>query len=252
MNTAQIIESILREHEAPMSDALARALESVEDTKKERDALRTALSELGVTPEEARAGVERSKAIRGEPAELDALKGPDQAPARWEFRWLDTNPHTVTSGQWSEWRQVEPRHTETVTDRVVEIQAYINAGYKYELRPLYARPVPASVPDFSDAYQGAMEEAAIWKRRALESEELNRKFIAEINGPTYMGEPVPASVPRGMVVDRGFRFDSEKQHHVPTILVEFEPVPVGSPNDAKGWRDRDEVAEWLAAAPEVK
>ena len=45
------------------------------------------------------------------------------------------------------------------------------------------------VRDFSDAYQGAMEEVAIWKRRALEAEDLNRKFIAEINGPAYMGEP---------------------------------------------------------------
>lgn len=54
-------------------------------------------------------------------------------------------------------------------------------------------------PSFADAYQGAMEEVAIWKKRALEAEELNRKFIAEINGPTYMGEPAqPApSVPDG-------------------------------------------------------
>ena len=44
-------------------------------------------------------------------------------------------------------------------------------------------------PSFADAYQGAMEEVAIWKKRALEAEDLNRKFIAEINGPTYMGEP---------------------------------------------------------------
>lgn len=43
---------------------------------------------------------------------------------------------------------------------------------------------------------GAMEEVAIWKRRALEAEDLNRKFIAEINGPTHMGEPAP-SVPHG-------------------------------------------------------
>ena len=52
-------------------------------------------------------------------------------------------------------------------------------------------------PSFAAAYQGAMEEVAIWKKRALEAEELNRKFIAEINGPTYMGEPAqPApSVP---------------------------------------------------------
>ena len=44
-------------------------------------------------------------------------------------------------------------------------------------------------PSFADAYQGAMEEVAIWKRRALEAEDLNRKFIAEINGPMHMGEP---------------------------------------------------------------
>ena len=55
------------------------------------------------------------------------------------------------------------------------------------------------VRDFSDAYQGAMEEVAIWKRRALEAETLNRKFIAGINGPMHMGEPAqPApSIPEG-------------------------------------------------------
>jgi hypothetical protein len=59
--------------------------------------------------------------------------------------------------------------------------------------PADAQPAPS----FADAYQGAMEEAATWKRRALEAEDLNRKFIAEINGPTHMGEPAqPApSVP---------------------------------------------------------
>jgi hypothetical protein len=59
--------------------------------------------------------------------------------------------------------------------------------------PADAQPAPS----FADAYQGAMEEVAIWKRRALEAEDLNRKFIAEINGPTHMGEPAqPApSVP---------------------------------------------------------
>jgi hypothetical protein len=59
--------------------------------------------------------------------------------------------------------------------------------------PADAQPAPS----FADAYQGAMEEAATWKKRALEAEDLNRKFIAEINGPTHMGEPAqPApSVP---------------------------------------------------------
>ena len=61
--------------------------------------------------------------------------------------------------------------------------------------PLGAQPSPS----FADAYQGAMEDVAIWKKRALEAEDLNRKFIAEINGPAYMGEPAqPApSIPEG-------------------------------------------------------
>ena len=50
---------------------------------------------------------------------------------------------------------------------------------------------PASV----DAYVGAREDAAIWRKRALEAEELNRKFIAEVNGPTYLGEPVKQEQP---------------------------------------------------------
>lgn len=54
-----------------------------------------------------------------------------------------------------------------------------------EARVTGAQPAPS----FADAYQGAMEEVAIWKKRALEAEDLNRKFVAEINGPTYMGGP---------------------------------------------------------------
>ena len=55
--------------------------------------------------------------------------------------------------------------------------------------PLPDAPGTQPAPSFADAYQGAMEEVAIWKKRALEAEDLNRKFIAEINGPAYMGEP---------------------------------------------------------------
>jgi len=40
-----------------------------------------------------------------------------------------------------------------------------------------------------DAYAGAREDLAIWKKRALEAEALNRKFMDEINGLTHMGEP---------------------------------------------------------------
>lgn len=59
--------------------------------------------------------------------------------------------------------------------------------------PYWAQPSPS----FADAYQGAMEDVAIWKKRALEAEDLNRKFVTEINGPAYTCEPVQpaASVP---------------------------------------------------------
>lgn len=53
-------------------------------------------------------------------------------------------------------------------------------------------------PSFADAYQGAMEEVAIWKKRALEAEDLNRKFVAEINGPMLMGEPVAQPAPKAV------------------------------------------------------
>lgn len=54
-------------------------------------------------------------------------------------------------------------------------------------------------PSFADAYQGAMEDVAIWKKRALEAEDLNRKFVAAINGSAYMGEPaqLAPSIPEG-------------------------------------------------------
>jgi len=55
--------------------------------------------------------------------------------------------------------------------------------------PYWAQPSPS----FADAYQGAMEDVAIWKKRALEAEDLNRKFVAEINGPAYTCEPTQPS-----------------------------------------------------------
>jgi hypothetical protein len=69
---------------------------------------------------------------------------------------------------------------------------------KYSARSLFTRilccalaePAPKQAQDgMAGAYTGAREDLAIWKRRALEAEELNRKFAREINGPTFMGEP---------------------------------------------------------------
>ena len=61
-------------------------------------------------------------------------------------------------------------------------------------------------------------------------------------------QPAPAAVPPCHVAVIGYRFDPVNQIHVPQVLLEFEPVPVNSPNDAKGWQDRDALAAMIAAA----
>ena len=59
-----------------------------------------------------------------------------------------------------------------------------------------------------------------------------------------------------LVVGASFRFDGAQQVHVPQLLLEFEPVPVNAPCDAKGWKDRDAFAaavnEWATKKTEVE
>ena len=100
--------------------------------------------------------------------------------------------------------------------------------------PADAQPAPS----FADAYQGAMEEVAIWKKRALEAEDMNRKFIAEINGPTHMGEPAqPApSVPVDLITD---------------YLVSIS-AHVAHQDDPKAQAEIGELLRMLAAATEAK
>jgi hypothetical protein len=54
----------------------------------------------------------------------------------WEYR-THYGSDTSTPG-WGPWERVEARSALcTVDDRVMEIQQYIDKGYKYELRALY-------------------------------------------------------------------------------------------------------------------
>lgn len=57
--------------------------------------------------------------------------------------------------------------------------------------------------------------------------------------------PAAQAIPKCHVAVIGFHFDGDRQHHVPQLLIEFDPVPVGAPNDAKGWEDRDRLASLL-------
>lgn len=64
-------------------------------------------------------------------------------------------------------------------------------------------------------------------------------------GQAVAAQSSAPAVPQGLKVERGFEWDGEALHHVPTLLVEFEPVPMNSPNTSKGWSDRDAVADML-------
>ncbi len=139
-------------------------------------------------------------------------------------------------------------------------------------KPTHWMPLPDApgaqaqpAPSFADAYQGAMEEVAIWKKRALEAEELNRKFVAEINGPVYMGEPAqPApSVPDDVIeqaVNRFLSWKLPKDFHPDGGMV-FIPTkgrgydsphwPIGT-NLLNAQQAREMLRHVLAAAPEAK
>lgn len=111
-----------------------------------------------------------------------------------------------------------------------------------EARVTGAQPAPS----FADSYQGAMEEVAIWKKRALEAEDLNRKFVAEINGPTYMGEPAqPApSVPEGWKLVP----TAESRHPgIYKMLGALHAV-----DNTPGASEWESYSAFLAAAPEAK
>lgn len=84
--------------------------------------------------------------------------------------------------------------------RIAELEAQLAAIDAGGVEPLRKREClhqisePAQ-PVLTDAYVGAREDLAIWKKRALEAEALNRKFAASVNGPTFMGEPSAQAAP---------------------------------------------------------
>lgn len=79
-----------------------------------------------------------------------------------------------------------------------------------------------------------------------------REFLAwEIRAAIESALPDVPTLPKCSGWDRAFRWDGDRQQHIPSLIVEFEPVPFDGPNDAKGWKDRDAFAAMLSAAPEL-
>ncbi|HCR0892145.1 TPA: DUF551 domain-containing protein [Enterobacter hormaechei] len=71
------------------------------------------------------------------------------------------------------------------------------SGVRVGDRLYTAPPAPVVSGEYGDAYQGAREDLAIWKRRALEAEkevqrlsDINDYLVKEAQGEARMGEPV--------------------------------------------------------------
>ena len=81
------------------------------------------------------------------------------------------------------------------------------------------------------------------------------RYRGEVEADTLMdldgAQPAP-SIPEGIQrVARDFYWDRAALHHVPFVRVEFQPVAANSPNDAKGWQDRDRFFAAMLASPEA-
>jgi len=90
-------------------------------------------------------------ALGGEPLYTHPYPKPKeetvQEPVAWEYRYKESNPHTVNYGKWGEWERLVPRNAlETVEGRVAEMKQYIATGYTYEIRALYDSPQQKQEP----------------------------------------------------------------------------------------------------------
>lgn len=112
------------------------------------------------------------------------------------------------------WRKEYPLHSSTAFTRSgFDPERYANTRVQDGwLMWQASRATPA---DHSAAYAGAREDLVIWKKRALEAEELNRKFMREINGPTFMGEPADH------IGDAAEKVDADS---VPVAMMSYEEV----------------------------
>ncbi len=148
-------------------------------TIEARQALRTAIEQALATPEES-SGVQEPVATKTEQGitlhvgwddlhtgtklyQSPQIQEP-QEPVYWEWRWFDESPYTVTSGQWSEWKRVQPRSAlQTLDDALNEFRAYITRGNRYELRALYAAPQPQPKQEPYDQQSLELCEVCGWK-----------------------------------------------------------------------------------------
>lgn len=134
---------------------------------------------------------------------------------------------------------------------------------------LAAPAQPAAQGEFGDAYQGAREDLAIWKRRALEAEAKVRhqdriigclgEELNAINGPAFMGEPVlPAAQAQSEKVAHSAQWPTtpglsarpsevQRLREALTVALEALESTEGNINPERGFADELEEEVSIAA-----
>lgn len=127
----------------------------------------------------------------------------------------------------------------------------------FEAALRHSAPIEQTAPqsEFGDAYQGAREDLAIWKRRALEAEQKVRQqeqiidhLILEAQGETRMGEPViPQTAPQPEQEPFWYAVVSEQAPTINSAIKRLDVAQEFADSKREHWPDTRVVP--LYAAP---
>jgi len=227
----------------------AESLAMYRKARDERDALRAALRHEADCVEAAKAEIE---ALR---AKIEAMER--QEPARLvtptAYRWRYRGAIKWQYGELTEetvWLAKEHNHEVQALGILHDAQQCKNCNGMGDRFDPSGEKIPCDLCEshleeirslVAEAAHDIISGSDFWLSISLAA-----KKIYALPG----AQPAPSINEGVRKVTLGFRWESEAQHHIPTIEIEFDPVSPDSPNDAKGWQDRDRIASMLS--PEAK
>lgn len=192
-----------------------------------------------------RVAVENCDLFRARIAEIEADRDSHQRCAIQAMAELAAIKAQDTVGEVVGWYRLDRPYEMTPYPSVCATWHRLGAP----VAPLYAAPVSEAKAqgEYGDAYQGAREDLAIWKRRALEAEEkvLQQEQIidhltSEAQGESRFGEPVVTPdapcVPDGYVLADKKALGTVLQalvnapHHIRELQVTLQPIELFSDN----------------------
>ena len=157
----------------------------------------------------------------------------------------------VVESDWPEyeptWNAIEARMT-GAQPAPIEQDTSVRKAWARFSNELHRSP-DAPYPGMSEAFEKHFSQSFTDREWRAESGVWAAAWTAAKNHGAQPASSVAEGISR---VSLDFYWDSAKQHHIPIVRVEFEPVPAGSPNDAKGWQDRDRFVALIKSAQEAR